>query len=150
MLPSVYPGSLVLADPFLEQTQLSTGDIVILEHNKKLLLKRLIAQNGDLLSLRHGAWSLNGHEPEICKTKEYSDEGVSWHVYCQPETGSKTLYKKIKVNHYFLMGDNRAISVDSRHFGEIPKINLKSKVVYIWEPHHWFSGIMYFLKALYF
>lgn len=150
MLPSIYPKSLLMSDPFLDENKLVNGDIVILEVKGKLILKRLIAQNGDLLSIKNSTWSLNGHEPEVCKTKEYTSQGKSWDIYCQAKESSEFKIQKIKVNHYFFMGDNRGNSVDSRHFGEVPKIQLKSKVVKIWEPESLLSKILYNLKAYWF
>ena len=42
---------------------------------------------------------------------------------------------EVPPNRYFLLGDNRRRSCDSRHFGVIARANLLGKVVLIYSPH---------------
>jgi signal peptidase I len=39
--------------------------------------------------------------------------------------------RKIASDHYFVMGDNRSNSCDSRHFGAVPRANITGRVVKI-------------------
>lgn len=81
----------------------------------KFFAKRIIGKEGDLLVFKDGILTRNGkvlHEPYI--KEEMKDE--PW-VVIVPE------------NHYFVMGDNRNNSMDSRHLGCIPKSHIIGKCI---------------------
>ncbi|MCR5306741.1 MAG: signal peptidase I [Oscillospiraceae bacterium] len=92
------------------------GDIIALYYNKKLLLKRVIAVAGDTVDLdESGKVTLNG---------QVLDE-----PYVQiPSSGECDIEfpYTVKENRWFVMGDNRTVSVDSRYsgFGCVPDENI--------------------------
>ena len=92
------------------------GDIIALYYNKKLLLKRVIAVAGDTVDLdKNGNVTVNGtllDEPYLTET-------------VRGECDIEFPYT-VKDNRWFVMGDNRASSVDSRYsvFGCVPDENI--------------------------
>lgn len=96
--------------------QAKRGDIIALYYNKKILLKRVIAVTGDVIDIdENGTVQLNGKrldEPYI-KEAALGECDITF-----PYT--------VKENRWFVMGDNRASSVDSRYsaFGCVPDENI--------------------------
>lgn len=102
-----------------------TGDLVGFYYENKLLLKRVIAGPGDVVDIdEEGNVFVNGElldEPYI--TEKSPGETDQIYPYQVPE------------NRYFVMGDNRVTSVDSRSsvIGCIEKDQIVRKVIFrIW------------------
>jgi signal peptidase I len=98
---------------------LNRGDIITLEindnGNKELIVKRIIALEGDHIEIEEGKVYIN--------SKQVVEN------YVKGETlGDIDMY--IPRNGYFVLGDNRMSSKDSRFFGCIYKKDIDSKVVY--------------------
>ena len=104
-----------LADP-------AHGDIVAFCYNNKVLIKRIVGLPGDVVDITEdGAVSLNGEildEPYVSElAKGECDIELPYQV---PE------------NRYFVMGDHRAVSIDSRStsIGCIADENMIGKVFF--------------------
>ena len=85
-------------------------DIVVFHSpvEQPVLIKRIIGMPGDVISLSEGAVYING-KPE---PSEPFSNGLPWSLQ-QPF--------KVPAGSYFLMGDNRTDSGDSRDFGPIAR-----------------------------
>lgn len=81
-------------------------------------IKRIIGLPGETVSERYGQIRINGrwlNEPYVATwARERNYEGRAWHV---PQ------------GRYFVIGDNRAQSCDSREWGPLPRSNLIGKAV---------------------
>ena len=74
------------------------------------LIKRVIGLPGETIEARDGRIYIDGR----ALAEPWLPAGVS------PVAGLPLVKQRIPPNHYFLMGDNRGDSSDSRHFGPIP------------------------------
>lgn len=125
MTPAFYPGDLLLAQ---RTAQFETGDIIAFYFDNKLLLKRVIGSPGDWVELQaDGTVLVNGEvldEPYVTEPS-FGDGDVSYP--CQ-----------IPENHWFVLGDHRVTSLDSRYttIGNIAAEQVYGKVLFrLWPLH---------------
>ena len=118
MMPTLKPGDACVVNCWLPRFRdYHRGDIVVIKDPFKdeLMAKRIIALAGDRVQLRGGHVYVNGQ----LSTESYLDPGT--------ETYSRQLRDRVitvGANSYFVMGDNRAESEDSRYFGDIDRGDL--------------------------
>lgn len=89
------------------------GDIVILNYLDSKLVKRIIGVPGDLIEVIDGTLYINQkkiNDPYSHLTSDFSLKQLG--------------YDKIPSDYYFVMGDNRAASSDSRMIGLIKKSDI--------------------------
>ncbi len=101
------------------------GDVVVFYYphdHSKSYIKRVIAVPGDRLSIDHGIVSVNGtvlNEPYV--PEQYQDE--------------RSLPPRIiPQDEYFVMGDHRSISSDSRDFGPVPRDLVYGRAAVVYWP----------------
>lgn len=124
----------ILVNKFIyDFTTPKRGDIVVFKsvegHNDDLI-KRVVGLPGDKIEIRdRGTLYINGKpqkEPYVVNDPCVQD---------YPKTcsfGPVTVPK----DHYFMMGDNRANSLDSRFFGAVPEENLIGEEFFrFWPPN---------------
>lgn len=96
------------------------GDIVLFQRgdgNERFYAKRIVGMPGDVLEIKHGQTYINGVEYEESYLNE-TPEDLDFGPFQVPE------------DHYFMMGDNRNNSYDSRYWDEhfVPANKVMSKV----------------------
>ncbi len=103
-------------------------DIIVLKENDNnaTIIKRVIGMPGDKVKIRNNKIYINN--------KIIEDE------YAYGETSD---YDEITLSddEYFVLGDNRLISKDSRYFGAIKKSDIKGKAVFRLFPFTRFGSI---------
>ena len=101
------------------------GDVVVFHYPRdpeKSYIKRVIALPGDRLRIDHGVVYLNGsaqaepYVPEEYRDRRSMDETV------------------VSAGTYFMMGDHRSISSDSREFGPVERSLIYGKAVFVYWP----------------
>lgn len=139
-----FSGRILASDP-------KRGDVIVFKlprDNKTDYIKRLIGLPGDRVQMRDGVLYINGNAipkvpdgtfksidedgrpVQIPKFKETLPNGVTYTVLDaeQGTAGDNTREFVVPAGHYFMMGDNRDNSTDSRfHWGGVgfvPKQNL--------------------------
>ena len=122
MNPTLENGQIVVS---VKTNDLKTGEVVAFWQGNKLLVKRVIAGPGQWVDISaDGTVSVDGEE----LMEDYLDEKSLGH--CDIE-----LPHQVEESHWFLMGDNREASVDSRTetIGDISKDQIEGKIVFrIW------------------
>lgn len=125
MIPTLNDGEavLVVRIPYYFREP-ARGEIIVFKYPldpSKEYVKRLIGLPGDTVEIKHGKVYVNGKLLEESYIKRPSDDN----------------YGPIKVpkDSYFVLGDNRPVSVDSRYWGFVPKKNLVGKaILLLWPP----------------
>ena len=128
MVPTLLVGDRIVVDKLLfNYHSLKEGDIVVFSRppadtecgaNEADLVKRVIGLPGEEISSRGNTVYINNkplNEPYLPRLDPLGPKGI----------GQETIPK----NEFFVMGDNRAISCDSRYWGTIEGSSIVGRVI---------------------
>jgi signal peptidase I len=105
--------------------EIHRGDVVVFLYphdHEKSYIKRVIALPGDTLRIDHGQVIVNGARvAESYVPRRFADERS------QPEMA-------VPEHEYFVMGDHRSISSDSRDFGPVDRDLIYGKAAFVYWP----------------
>lgn len=122
MRPSIKAGDIVSF--YRLDSSLLAGDSVVVDSNGKTKISRIIAVPGDTVDINEKGVQINGHlETET----SLIDISGNTDLYTDGMKFPITLGK----NKFFLLGDNREKSVDSRYYGPVDKKNIKGKLIFV-------------------
>jgi signal peptidase I len=126
MLPRLEDRDRLFINKFVYHfTAIEHGDVVVFRYPRdpeKSYIKRVIALPGDHLRIEHGRVILNGkplREPYV--PAAYRDNRSMAEMV-------------VPTDCYFMMGDHRSISSDSRDFGPVDRDLIYGKAVFIYWP----------------
>jgi signal peptidase I len=126
MQPNLHEGERVIVDKvsyWLRPPQ--RGDIIVFDgHGTVDLIKRIIALPGETIEIHGGQVFING--------------GVLDEPYLEQITSTDLSAQQVAADHYFVMGDNRGNSQDSRAFGPITSKEIVGRAwIIYWPPTNW-------------
>lgn len=133
MAPRIHDGDRILVDHLsFVIGGIERGDIVVLHYPLDPSLdyiKRVIGLPGDVVHIENGRVSVNGTMID----EPYVDE----------HDASTRMTMQVAPDQYFVLGDNRPHSSDSREFGLVPRQNLVGRCdLRVWPPERagWIDG----------
>jgi signal peptidase I len=134
MLPQLHDGERLLVNKLVYYKiqsvswgHIERGDIVVFwfpNDPDKSYVKRVIGLPGEQVEIRNGKVLINGQElTEAYLDTEHNQTLPSWPP------------KRVEEHHYFVMGDNRDNSSDSRYWGLVPEKYIYGKAFFrYWKP----------------
>ena len=144
------------------------GDLAVFKspYSDERLIKRVIGLPGDIIEVRNdrlfinglpSTYTADGHFPAAIRTEDFSLDADRYierlpeleHPILQvPNVNVTRSFAPVTVpeNHYFMMGDNRNNSRDSRSYGPVPRELLIGRAYRVmwsldragtWDPRQW-------------
>jgi signal peptidase I len=130
MLPNFQNGEYLIANKLVYRfSEPKRGDVIIFKYDATQdFIKRVIGLPGDLVSIRDGRIYINNKqldESAYLESTVYTNGGNFLHE-------GETL--TVPADSYFVCGDNRPHSSDSRDFGPIKKEQIKGRAWIVYFP----------------
>jgi signal peptidase I len=126
MLPRLEDHDRLFINKFVYRfSAIERGDVVVFHYPRdpeKSYIKRVIALPGDRLRIDRGQVWLNGKLVREPYVPEAYEDSKSMREIVVPESS------------YFVMGDHRSISSDSREFGAVERSLIYGKAVFVYWP----------------
>ena len=161
MIPTLMIGDFILVDKniygyklpltnitLIDNEDPQRGDVVVFKYpeNKKInYIKRIVGLPGDRIIYKNKRLYINDDEYfqtqinhnfdpiEIADGQVYIENNLSKeYLILNQSSPSFNFQYRVPDDTYFVLGDNRDNSNDSRYWGPVPKENLVGKAFYIW------------------
>jgi signal peptidase I len=139
----------VLGTKVVDNNTPQRGDVMVFfpPQDSRYFIKRVIGLPGDVIEYRNKVLIINGQVQSLLAVTDMPMDyeqrdrfqedltGVQHAIFNQPSRPEMDFKVTVEPNHYFMMGDNRDNSSDSRLWGQVPEERIVGKAVAIWM--HW-------------
>lgn len=159
MIPTLHIGDFILVNKFgyglrcpvgdcklVDIGEPKRGDVVVFKWPKDTrmdFIKRVIGIPGDRIRYVDKVLTVNDETVALAEAGLYADDGiierrhedfggVKHDILVNPQAPPRDFEFTVPPGEYFMMGDNRDGSNDSRFWGTVPEANLKGRAVLIW------------------
>ncbi len=131
MEPTLNDGDQIFIEKVSKHFSINRGDIVTIDHTDPsnpeiLLIKRIIGLPGELVEIKEGAVYINGEKLQ----EDYLPQNLETLV--DPSLDFEKL--KLTEDQYFVLGDNRPVSKDSRRIGPVREEQIIGKLLFKFYP----------------
>ena len=132
MSPTLEPGDLILCNRlYYAKHNVQRGDLIVFAYPKDERLpyvKRVAALPGDTVIVTKHKVYVNGYRIDINGQVDSADS-----ITEIPQNTEQNIPVVVPRDHYYVLGDNRMNSLDSRHWGTIARhlIHGKTSIVYL-------------------
>jgi signal peptidase I len=143
-LPVLHKKVIFIAEP-------KRGDIVVFlwpKDTSTYFIKRVIGLPGDVITYKDKVLTINGKLAPQTLLGEATDQdganekwpvllkqenllGIQHEIYLRPDQLATDFSVYVPKGHYFVMGDNRDNSLDSRYWGFVPEKDLIGKAMWV-------------------
>ena len=123
MEPSLCEGDVLLGRRATTGHEITRGDVVVVQTDVGVSVKRVVGIKDDVVYPKSAGLELNGRavvEPYACYGGEYP----------QKELSASTVPSRVPKDAFFLLGDNRNMSRDSRVYGAVSLDRIIGRVIF--------------------
>ena len=152
----------VLRNKFFDVGSPQRGDVVVFfpPHESRYFIKRLVGLPGDKISIINGTLFVNnemikqtnsdiepGNSRSVVMSEKLGAKQFAIQKNQRPSRLSQNFSATVPKDHFFMIGDNRDNSSDSRVWGPVPKDRIVGKAVARWMFWDEFFSVPSFSRA---